>query len=361
MSYLRNTWYVAAWDNEIETGTVLARKLLDVPVVLFRNEDGVVHALLDRCPHRFVPLSKGRLCGSSIQCAYHGLEFDGTGNCTKNPHGDGLIPKAAKVKSFQVMEQHSLIWIWMGEPEKADTSMIPDFSKSLDPEKRYVGKDYLLAKANYQLEIDNILDLSHVEFLHGTTLGSDAVKHAETCVVQEGNTVYSNRLMRNEIVTHSLASTYGIPAGVPVDRWMDVRWEAPAQMELWSGWAPAGADNPREVGKKIPFVHIFTPETEATTHYWFGTSYPMKMGEEGKRRAERDVAYLRVPFENEDLPMLEVQQEAMRNSSFWSLKPVLLPSDGPAVRARRVLDAMIKAEQSHSNQPPVPTEQGDQA
>lgn len=344
MSFLRNTWYVAAWDDELQPDAMLARRILNEPLLLFRDVEGVPHALMDRCPHRFVPLSKGKLCGNVVQCAYHGLEFNGAGSCTKNPHGDGAIPKAARVKTYPVVERHSLIWIWMGDTERADASLINDFSASLSPDKRFVGKDYLLARANYQLEIDNILDLSHIEFLHGSTLGSDAVKTGQAEVVQEGNTVFSNRLIRNEVMTESLASRYGIPTNVPVDRWLDVRWEAPAQMELWSGWAPSGASDPRIAGKRIPFLHLFTPETEFTTHYWFATSYPKKMGEEGTRRALKDIAYLRVPFESEDLPMLEAQQRSMGEAGFWSLKPVLLPSDAAAVRARRVLDALIAAE-----------------
>lgn len=295
-----------------------------------------------------MPLSAGKLCGNAIRCAYHGLEFDGSGACVKNPHGDGAIPKAAHVESYPVVERHSLIWIWMGDSARADASLITDFSRSMDPEKRYVGKDYLLARAHYQLETDNILDLSHIEFLHGSTLGSDAVKHAEINVVQEENTVYSNRLTRNEIVAESLAETYGIPKDQPIDRWLDVRWDAPASMELWAGWASAGQPEPRKIGKRIPYVHLFTPETETTTHYWFAVSYPRKMGEEGERRARHDIAYLRRPFEDEDLPILEVQQRSMGDASFWSLKPVLLPSDAPAVRTRRVLDALIKKEQGQA-------------
>jgi vanillate O-demethylase monooxygenase subunit len=116
-------------------------------------------------------------------------------------------------------------------------------------------------------------------------------------------------------------------------------------MELWVGIAPAGTPEPRKVGKRIPFNHFFTPETEKTAHYWFATSYPRRMGEEGERRANEDIKYLRGPFEAEDLPMLEAQQKLMGDADFWSLKPILLPGDAAAVRARRVLDQLIKQEQ----------------
>lgn len=348
MSYLRNTWYVAAWDHEVGDETPLARRILDEALVLFRDSTGTPQAIGDRCPHRFAPLSKGCVKGNSVQCVYHGLEFDGTGQCTRNPHGKGNIPTQAKVKSYPVVERHSIVWIWMGDPAKADPGTIVDYSQSLDPQKRFVAKDYLHARANYQLETDNIMDLSHIEFLHPGSLGSDAVNQAITEVVQEGSTVFSNRLTQNERLHESLEQRYNIPEGQKVDRWLDVRWDPPANMELWVGIAPAGTHEPRKVGKRIPFNHFFTPETEKTAHYWFATSYPRRMGEEGERRAHEDIKYLRGPFESEDLPMLEAQQKLMGDEEFWSLKPILLPGDAAAVRARRVLDLLIKQEHEAS-------------
>ena len=348
-TYLRNVWYVAAWDHEVAAGQSLARTLLGEAIVLFRDDQHQPHALLDRCPHRFAPLSMGKVVGGGIQCAYHGLEFGGDGFCSRNPHGNGAIPKNARVRSYPLVERWSVLWIWMGDPERADASLIPDF-RSMDPEARWVGKDYLQAKAEYQLETDNILDLSHIEFLHPGTLGSDAIKQAESDVQQDGDTVYSRRLTRNEYLMPSLAQRYGLPEDQPVDRWLDTRWNAPAVMELWVGVAPAGAPDPRAAGKQVPFIHLFTSETTTTAHYWFATSYPKRMGEEGRRRAESDVQYLRGPFEQEDLPMLEAQQRALGEQDFWSLKPVLLPGDIAAVRARRVLSALIKAEQEEELQ-----------
>lgn len=347
-TYLRNVWYVAAWDHEVVTERPIARTLLGERVVLFRNAEGQAKALLDRCPHRFAPLSQGKVVGESIQCPYHGLEFRGDGMCSRNPHGNGAIPKAAQVQSYPIVERWSVLWIWMGDPSRADASLIPDF-RSMDAETRWVGKDYLLAKAEYQLETDNILDLSHIEYLHPGTLGSDAVKQAQSDVQQDGETVYSRRLTRNEILMPSLAQRYGIPEDQPVDRWLDTRWNAPAVMELWVGVAKAGAQDPRAIGKQVPFIHLFTPETATTAHYWFATSYPKRMGEEGKRRAESDIKYLREPFEREDLPMLEAQQRALGELDFWSMKPILLAGDAAAVRARRVLQQLIKDEQAQQN------------
>ena len=347
MNFLRNVWYVGAWDHEVSAEGLLARTLLNEPLVFFRNAAGQVQALLDRCPHRFAPLSMGTVVGDSVRCRYHGLEFDGSGACTRNPHGNGVIPKAACVRPYPAVERYSAIWVWMGDPSRADPESIPDFS-SIDPATRSVGKDYLLARAEYQLETDNILDLSHIEYLHPGTLGSDAVNQAKADVVQEGNTVYSRRLTRNERLAPSLEQRYGIPEGQLVDRWLDSRWNAPAVMELWVGVAAPGSPDPRAVGKRVPFIHLFTPESDKTTHYWFATSYPKRMGDEGRRRAESDVKFLREPFEHEDLPLLEAQQRALGDTPFWDAKPILLAGDAAAVRARRVLDKLIKDEQALS-------------
>ena len=115
-SYLRNAWYVAAWSDDLADGGVLGRTILKEPVVLYRKADGNVAALQDRCPHRFAPLSMGKvLNGDRIQCPYHGLEFNSSGTCVLNPHGTKNIPPRARVRSYPVTEKHKAIWIWMGE------------------------------------------------------------------------------------------------------------------------------------------------------------------------------------------------------------------------------------------------------
>ena len=125
-NFLRNTWYVAMWSQDLKPGELQQRLILDEAIVLFRNASGQVAALLDRCPHRFVPLSLGKVCeGNSVQCPYHGLAFDATGVCVRNPNADGRIPPALRVRRFPVVERHGAIWVWMGDPAKADRALIP--------------------------------------------------------------------------------------------------------------------------------------------------------------------------------------------------------------------------------------------
>ncbi len=343
MKFLRNAWYVAAWDEEVKAGELFARTLLNEPVLFFRDESGAVQAIHNRCPHRFAPLSEGKLCGSHVRCPYHGLEFDGDGSCTHNPHGDGTIPRAAKVKAYPVIEKYSVIWIWMGEASLADENLIQDFS-CMDPSRFYVAKRYLHAQANYVLESDNILDLSHIQYLHPSTLGSSDVSRAITSIEQDGNTVWSYRQTVAEIMPDFLYGAMGIPHGIPVDRWIDVRWDAPANMLLLAGAVATG--HPRTEGRETPLPHLFTPETDTTTHYWFSFPIPREMGQMGENIAEQQVSALNEPFSKEDLPMLEAQQRMIGDADFWSLKPILLPGDAAAIRARRVLDKLITDEQA---------------
>lgn len=342
MSFLRNCWYMAGWADEFVAGQMLPRTLLNEPIVMFRDSLGGLQALHDRCPHRFVPLHLGVLANDRIQCAYHGLSFDCSGACVHNPHGNGAIPKAARVRTYPMHERHGMAWIWMGDAALADPALITDYTP-MDPQTAYLGKSYLHVKANYVLETDNILDLSHIEFLHGSSLGSDAVAQGVIEVEQHGDTVHSRRTTHDEQLTPELARLRGVPPGQRVDRWLDVRWNAPCNMLLNSGHTPSGLG--REQGRSVYVTHIFTPHTDASTHYWFAIAFSKELGEEGRRLAEENIQWLRQPFTTEDMPMLEAQQQVIGDQDFWALKPVLLASDGGAVRARRLLEQMIKQEQ----------------
>ena len=123
--FLRNYWYVAATTLKSDACRC-ARIILGEPVVLFRTEQGTPVAFEDRCPHRHLPLSMGKLAGDELQCRYHGLRFGVDGRCVRVP-GQHHIPQAAKVKTYPVVERYHWIWIWMGDPALADPAAITDF------------------------------------------------------------------------------------------------------------------------------------------------------------------------------------------------------------------------------------------
>lgn len=339
MNFVRNLWYIAAFSNEINEQKLLPRKIIDIPVVMFRDAEGKVRALRDRCPHRFVPLSRGTLREGVVQCSYHGLEFDGSGKCVKNPHGDGTIPKAACVTSFPATELDGFVWLWMGDLEKADVSRIPRFDW-MDTSRYAVMQGYLWTAANYQILCDNIMDLSHIEFLHPGLLGSEAIKHAKTEVRQDELTVHSNRLTSAEILPPLLGHLYEMP-GEAVDRWLDVRWDPPGYLVVNVGVTPTGRS--REGAREIPTYHLMTPETTTTTHYFWAVSRDFKKDDEDF--GEDMYKGLKYVFEEQDKPTLEAQQEAIGDVDLMTLGPVMLAGDAGAVRARRVLKSLLDSEQ----------------
>src|SRR4051812_33374091 len=175
--WIRNAWYVAAWTHEIEPGRIHARTIIDQPLVLYATSDGSIVALEDRCPHRFAPLSLGRLEGDALRCMYHGLKFAPDGKCIEIP-GQELIPQSACVRRFPLHVVGSWVWVWMGDAGEADTATIPSTLALDDPAWR-LQAGQLDYDAHYLLIDDNLLDLSHLSFAHEKTLGMDMPQWAE--------------------------------------------------------------------------------------------------------------------------------------------------------------------------------------
>ncbi len=341
MAFLRNAWYMAAWSDEIPAGELFNRTILGEPVLLYRQENNAIAAIGNRCPHRFAPLSMGKLCDNAVQCPYHGLRFDHTGACVHNPHGDGKIPNAARVKSYPVTERHLAIWIWMGDAELADHSQIPNyqFLSEAKPTARNTG--YLYSTCNYQLLCDNIMDLSHVDFLHPTTLGGGALSRVGAKVSElEANRVSIVWEANNEIAPPAFAAHMPDPSAL-ADVWSEVIWSPPSMMHLSAGVTMPQA--PRSDGVSSSNLHIMTPETDTTSHYFFANTRSF-LQDDGDFNSFIDKILVGV-FAEEDKPMVEGQQQLMGTAEFWSLKPLLLPADAGAIRARRILDRMIAAEQ----------------
>ena len=213
-AYLRNAWYVAAWSDGVGDGQLVPRTIMDEPIVLDRKADGPVAAIEDRCAHRFAPLSMGKIVGGDrIQCPYHGLEYDGSGACVRNPHGTNIIPPRLRVSSYPVTEKHKAIWMWMGERRPMLTK-IPDFGV-LDnvPELHTTKRDRIAIRANYELIIDNLLDLSHTSYLHDGILGNADTVESEISVEQDGDDVIVGRHAGNATAPGMFAHSHAVAAG----------------------------------------------------------------------------------------------------------------------------------------------------
>ena len=235
--FLRNSWYVAARSAEVGR-KLLGRIVLSEPVVLYRREDGTPVALEDRCAHRHLPLSMGTLVGDTLQCLYHGLRYDKTGTCVRVP-GQDTIPRAARVKSYPVVERYHWLWIWMGEAARADPDNIPDFHWLDDPDWGAKG-EYLHVKGNWQLVVDNLLDLTHLAFVHGTTIGNPAlVEQAQVKVQRTADGVAVTRWIVDAPAPPTFVKAGGFTANV--DRWQIINFAPPAFLRLGS-WVGGDRD-----------------------------------------------------------------------------------------------------------------------
>jgi vanillate O-demethylase monooxygenase subunit len=336
MLYPRNCWYMAAWSHEIGAD-MLRRKILGEPILLLRCEDGTPAALTDRCPHRFAPLSMGQREGDTVRCPYHGLAFDTAGRCIHNPFADA-IPKGATVRSWPLHERDGIVWLWAGAPEAADPARISDFSLLFRGEAQPVC-GLMPMRAPYQYATDNLMDLSHIEFVHrGSFAGAGVIFAGTHEVRQEGDTLHSNWWMPN---VPAPGHTYGVyDRGMPTDHWLDMRWDAPASMLLEIGATPAGEQ--REGGAIIHQAHIITPETDTTSHYFWATT----RGRGGPSPEGDAILYglMSEAFEREDKPIIEAAYDNLDGRDFWDAKPVFLGIDSGGTRARRLLELAISRE-----------------
>ena len=346
MKYLRNTWYAAAWAHEIGSG-MLARMFLDEHVVLYRDPFGKPVALADRCPHRFAPLSRGKLTDGVVECPYHGLRFNSSGACIHNPHGP--IPSAAKIAAYPLLERHGMIWIWMGEPAAADPSMLPDFNVIADHDNYTVVTGYLHVNTYYELTVDNLLDLSHAAYLHPLLGNTDSAERNQFSIKQEGRTVWAYNHMPGEPPTKLWQMLWKTDSKVG-DRRANMRWDPPSLLLLDVGFTECG--RPVSEGASMPSAHILTPETGQSTHYFWAAARDTFRDDASvseKIRVGIDMA-----FRLEDDPMIAACQERMGTTDLLSLNPLFFKTDAAAGLARRTLAALIAKEQSPSNAEAAP-------
>lgn len=337
MDFVRNAWYGAIWGDELGE-TLIGRRYLNEPVVLYRKRDGTPVALADRCPHRFAPLSMGTLLDDEIECLYHGLRFDCEGSCTDNPNGTGAIPKAAKVRSYPLVERWGMVWIWMGEPELANPESVPDLHWMTDTEHYTSMHGYLKLDANYLLVNDNLTDLSHASFVHVKTLEPREMARERFKLSEEDGTVWT-RLFYSGMSTPAFFKE--IP-GMPetVDHWLEMRCQPPGAMVTFYGVAPVG--RPLDEGYNTCNPNLTTPETDWTTHYFWGSTRTFALGDDALTAKLKVLVEL--AFNTEDRPIIEGQQRIVGQVDMMSLQPVLLQNDGGSGRARRLIEHRIAEE-----------------
>ncbi|MGE0744852.1 MAG: Rieske 2Fe-2S domain-containing protein [Rhodospirillales bacterium] len=339
--FLNNAWYVAAWADEIGPAP-LGRTFLNQPVVLFRTADGAAAALEDRCCHRHLPLSMGKVVGAELECGYHGLHFDRTGRCVAVP-GQPRVPPGAAVRAYPLVERWGWVWIWMGDPSRADPALIPDWWFMDHPDWKVVpgnGSKPIHARCNYQLITDNLLDLSHVGYVHVDTIGSDSIMRFPIRTDRGADRVTMSRLMP-DVTPPPLHRTAGGFKG-NVDRWMIVEARVPCYVDVDVGSAEVGCgalEGNRLQGIAYHALNVPTPETATTTHFFYGHArYYLTDSAAIDEMYRRD--FLKIFME--DVVVMEAQQAAMDRMP--DRPCVDVNGDAPTIAMRRLLGDRIAAE-----------------
>ncbi|MDF2180531.1 aromatic ring-hydroxylating dioxygenase subunit alpha [Neptuniibacter sp. CAU 1671] len=339
--FLKNAWYVAALSEEIVGEELFARTILSESVLFYRTLEGKPVAMSNRCPHRFAPLNIGKREGDTVTCHYHGLTFDAQGECTNNPHGNGKIPQACKLNTYAVEERDGFIWIWMGEQDKADPSKIMDCSCLTRNPDSAVAHTYMHNKCNYELVTDNIMDLSHIDHLHGPLINTNGKLSPLLPKVSEAG---DNITVRWDWLADPAMLLFAQNLARPEDtanQFFEVVWHAPSNMQLTVG-AVQDAEDYHQDGLVLYDFHIMTPESATTTHYFFASTRNYMMDDAAYNKAKMDGMI--EAFTLEDKPVIEAQQREMGGIDLLGLNPVLLSSDAGGIRVRRKLRSMIEAE-----------------
>jgi vanillate O-demethylase monooxygenase subunit len=343
--FLKNVWYVCAQPEEVNR-TPLARTICNERIVFWRTEAGTPVAFEDRCCHRRMPLSKAVCVGDRLRCYYHGLEFEPDGRCSNVP-GQSTVPPGSAVRAYPVTERYKWMWIWMGDPALADEDKITPYPWR-ESEAWGDKGTYFHVLCGSQLIVDNLLDLSHLAFVHQSTLGNAAVaENADSRVFRDDNSVTVARWTVGQNPPPTYQKAGGFAPDQKVDRWQIIEYRPPGFVRLFTGAAPGAAQGKefgwRELDHETPEggiglrnLNAVTPETETTCHYFWSQCQDVQ-----PRSAEfTDALYgaTHTAF-HQDWEVFELQQ------ANWDYEPVVdINVDAGPIAARQLIDCMIAEE-----------------
>jgi phenylpropionate dioxygenase-like ring-hydroxylating dioxygenase large terminal subunit len=355
--FLHDCWYVAAWDHELIDGRLLARTILEEPVLLYKSETGRVVALKDRCCHRGAPLHLGRREGDCIRCMYHGLKFDPSGQCIQIP-GQDNIPAKLGVRSFPVVEKDHLIWIWMGDPGRADPAQIIDFPYLREPQWKGVP-DYLHYDANWLLIVDNLSDFAHLAFVHTQTLGGSEEYAYKTKPVAVERLPRGFRVERWHMDAAPPPFHRKVLPAAEKDAHVDRRnighMHIPGIFFLESMFSPAGSGSEqgnREGTREYRNCQFMTPETRRTTHF-FWTYLNNFEGDDAN--VSRSLHQSLIEGFMEDKHIIEAQQRVIDEDPAFRMQAIA--ADAALSHFRLTLSRLVAEEQAaRAAQAPVAAE-----
>lgn len=339
MIHVRNAWHVACWAMDLETAKPFAITIANDPLVIFRTDGGKLVALEDRCVHRLAPLSLGRCEGESLRCMYHGFRFATDGACVEIP-GQDSIPSAARVRAYRVEERHSWIWVWLGDPAKADPALIPQAVGFDDPDY-ILGRGQLDYAANAQLIHDNLCDFTHLAFVHSASFGAN-----EEWARTRPRTTQLPRGMRFERWVRGQSGMRS--AGEPIDVWSSYEYHVPGILLMPSASYAAGtadrlgdAPPPPDLPKTgVTFTsQAVTALTDTTSRYFFSWGPHRDHGDEALRDMLMGLAGMAFA---EDKTMIEAQQRVIDLDP--SRRPMPATFDKGVVLFQRLVERLARDE-----------------
>jgi len=334
---VRNGWYVAGFVNELGRD-LLARTILGQPVVMYRKEDGAAVAVGGRCPHRHYPLGESCLKGDAIECGYHGITFGPDGQCVKVP-SQTHVPRTYRIPTYPLVEHGIWAWIWMGDPEKADPALLPDLEEIGAAGTGLVLRPFYTEHVNgrYQLLNDNLLDLTHLGYLHSSSIGTVDNASVPEEITKEPGVLRSRRYIRDAVPPPVVAQFHG--EGIDrIDRVVGMDFYLPG-FHAGIGDMQIAASNPTRQGEMLNQSRVFhavTPESPTSCHYFFA----MSAGSDAD--LDRMLPYLEPVIAEDKFATEEI--EKMLAIIGENPDELLIKSDRNAVEGRRMLQAMMDAE-----------------
>jgi phenylpropionate dioxygenase-like ring-hydroxylating dioxygenase large terminal subunit len=334
---IRHAWYVVALSSEVSR-TPVGRDVMDTSLVLYRDENGDAVALANRCCHRSFPLAHGSLEGDNIRCGYHGLLYARDGRCMEIPMQD-KIPPQLRVRAYPLIERAPFLWAWFGAPEAADETLLPHPAWLGAPDwDMYIG--YLPIAASYVHMHENLLDLSHLSFLHPKTFGTPEYARAPVELAIKGDDI---QVWRH--VECVLPDIYAVPL-----QWQGQR----ARRSSGSHFVAPGlhvntgilrnlehADDAQALVPTIRVAQVITPINRHQLHYWFA----------GCRNFARDRPDMDDFMRNAQIKAFTEDQFAMEQMARMQhvdqqgdFTEMHIPTDAAGLAMRRLLQAMVARE-----------------
>ncbi len=270
--FIQNAWYVAATDAEV-TRKLQAVTVIGERIVLYRTRAGEAIALEDACVHRKLPLSMGRLRDDTIECGYHGMVYDGSGRCTHVP-GMDRIPTSARVRRYPTVSRYGLVWVWMGDEAKANPDEIFQIAEADNPACGRNAGGSMTVACHVLYITDNLLDPSHVAWVHQSSFGNDACADTPIQTTEAASGVTAWRWMRNVPVAPFYQSLVRFTGHCDRLQHYEVRY--PSHAFIRAVFVPTGAAEQEGANHPLAMImdsyNFMTPvDADTTRYYWFQT------------------------------------------------------------------------------------------